>query len=434
MPTVSVYTLGCKVSQYESEALLEELVRRGFTPVEFDTTADVYVINTCTVTAESDRKSRQYIRRALSTNPDAVVAVMGCYSQRSANEVAAICGVKIVIGTADKMKVADLVTEYLSGKREGQYISAPSLDGEKFEKMCVNRAPRTRAYVKIEDGCESRCSYCAIRHARGPVRSKLPDDVIAEVEGLYKNGTREVVLTGIETGSYGRDLDGDVDLAKIILELDRRGSCERLRLGSLAPELVGEKFITRVKDAAILTPHFHLSVQSGSDTVLRLMRRRYTREYALETVELFRKHIDGVQFTTDLMVGFPGETEKCFLETVDFVRKARFLDAHVFAYSEREGTDAVSLPNSVPKKERQRRSRELIRVVKEVRDEILDGIVGEERILSCILETEKNGQFTAHSDEFIEVSVFAPENRQGDIVKVLPVSHNNGVILGKLIK
>ena len=432
MPTVSAYTLGCKVSQYESEALLEEFARRGYTPVDFDTPADVYVINTCTVTAESDRKSRQFIRRAVSKNPDAVVAVMGCYSQRAANEVAAIDGVDIVIGTADKMKVVDLAIEYLDGKRAGQYISAPPLDNEKFEPMCVKEAPRTRAYVKIEDGCESRCSYCAINFARGPVRSKSPADVISEVEGLYKNGTREVVLTGIETGSYGRDLGGECDLTGIILELDKRESCERLRLGSLAPELVGEKFVLRVKDAKILTPHFHLSMQSGSDTVLRLMRRRYSRTYALETIELFRKHIPGVQFTTDLMVGFPGETEECFLETVDFVRRAKFLDAHVFAYSEREGTDAVSLPNPVPKKERQRRSKELMKVVREVRDEILDGIVKGEKPLCCILETAEDGYFTAHSDEFIEVHVPAPEKRQGDRVIVIPVSHKNGIVYGKL--
>ena len=432
MPTVSAYTLGCKVSQYESEAILEEFAARGFTPVEFDTPADVYVINTCTVTAESDRKSRQFIRRAISTNPSAVVAVMGCYTQRASVEVAAIAGVDIVIGTANKMKVVDLAIEYLNGKRKGQYVSNPPLDNEKFEPMCVKSAPRTRAYVKIEDGCESRCSYCAINFARGPVRSKSPADVISEVEGLYKNGTREVVLTGIETGSYGRDLDGECDLAGIILELDRRKSCERLRLGSLAPELVGEKFILRVKDAKILTPHFHLSMQSGSDTVLRLMRRRYSRKYALETIELFRKHIPGVQFTTDLMVGFPGETEECFLETVDFVRRAKFLDAHVFAYSEREGTDAVSLPNSVPKKERQRRSRELMKVVKEVRDSILDGIVDSKKQLSCILETEEDGRFTAHSDEFIAVSVFAPGKGQGDRVNIIPVSHKNGVVYGEI--
>lgn len=433
MPKIAVYTLGCKVSQYESEAVLEEFVKRGFTAVEFDTPADVYVINTCTVTAESDRKSRQFIRRAIGKNPDAVVAVMGCYTQRAPMDVAAIDGVDIVVGTADKMSVVDKAIAILEGRLVGQQVFAPPLDGEGFEKMCVKNAPRTRAYVKIEDGCESRCSYCAIRHARGPVRSKAVDDVIAEVEGLYKNGTREVVLTGIETGSYGKDFDFEYGLADMILELDRRGSCERLRLGSLAPELVGEKFITKVKDAKILAPHFHLSMQSGSDTVLRLMRRRYSREYALRTIEQFRGNIPGVQFTTDLMVGFPGETEECFLETVDFARRARFLDAHVFVYSEREGTDAVNLPGVVPKAERQRRSRELQRVIREVRDSILDGIVAEGKILTCILETEENGVYTAHSDEFITVAVSAPENKQGDIVKVAPVSHKNGIVQAKLV-
>ena len=433
MPKIAVYTLGCKVSQYESEAVLEEFVKRGFTAVEFDTVSDVYVINTCTVTAESDRKSRQFIRRAIGKNPNAVVAVMGCYSQRAPLEVAAIDGVNIVVGTADKMSVVDTAIAILDGKITGQQVSAPALEGEKFEKMCVKNAPRTRAYVKIEDGCESRCSYCAIRHARGPVRSKAVDDVIAEVEGLYKNGTREVVLTGIETGSYGKDFDFEYGLADMILELDRRGSCERLRLGSLAPELVGERFINKVKDAKILTPHFHLSMQSGSDTVLRLMRRRYSRDYALKTIAQFRENIPGVQFTTDLMVGFPGETEECFLETVDFVRRARFLDAHVFVYSEREGTDAVNLPGVIPKAERQRRSKELQRVVKEVRDEILDEIVATKKTLTCILETEENGAYTAHSDEFIAVVVNAPENKQGDIVMVAPVSHKNGIVYAELI-
>ena len=427
MSTFAIYTLGCKVSQYESEAIAEASLARGLFPAEPNAPADIFIVNTCTVTAESDRKCRQVIRRAISLNPGAVVAVCGCYSQRAANEVALIDGVDIVIGTQDKLTLVDLTLAYLNGEREGQYISAPSLDGAKFEKMCVTDAPRTRAYVKIEDGCESRCAYCAIRHARGPVRSKPQDEVIREVEGLYARGTREVVLTGIETGSYGRDLDG-VDLAGLILTLDARGSCERLRLGSLAPELVGADFIHRVRSARILAPHFHLSMQSGSDTVLRLMRRRYTVARALETMALFREAFPGVQFTTDLMVGFPGESEECFEETLDFVRRARFLDAHVFVYSEREGTDAVGFDGSVPKAERRRRAKILTAEVKRIRDEILSGIVNEKKPLYCILETEEDGLYTAHSDEFIEVSVAAPEKRQGDRVKVLPVSHKSGIV------
>lgn len=431
MSTFAIYTLGCKVSQYESEAMAEAFLARGLSRAEPDAPADIFIVNTCTVTAESDRKCRQVIRRAISLNPRAVVAVCGCYSQRAADEVAGIDGVDIVIGTQDKLTLVDLTLAYLSGEREGKYISAPSLEGAKFEKMCVTDAPRTRAYVKIEDGCESRCAYCAIRYARGPVRSKPQDEVIREVEGLYARGTREVVLTGIETGSYGRDLDG-VDLAGLILALDARGSCERLRLGSLAPELVGADFIHRVRSARILAPHFHLSMQSGSDTVLRLMRRRYTVARALETMALFREAFPGVQFTTDLMVGFPGESEECFEQTLEFVRRARFLDAHVFVYSEREGTDAVNFDGSVPKAERRRRAKILTAEVKRIRDEILSHIVDAGKPLSCILEAEENGVFTAHSDEFIEVSVAAPDKKQGDRVKVLPVSHKNGIVSGIL--
>ena len=428
MPSVAVYTLGCKVAQYESEAIAEGFLLRGLSVVDVGTPADIFVINTCTVTAESDRKCRQMIRRAISLNPDAVVAVCGCYSQRAAEEVVRISGVDIVIGTDNKMSIIPICLDYLSGGRDGKYISVAPLDNAKFEPMCITAAPRTRAYVKIEDGCESRCSYCAIRHARGPVRSKPPAEVIAEVEGLYKSGTREIVLTGIETGSYGRDLDCSIDLAELILMLDGRKSCERLRLGSLAPELVGESFVKRIKDAGILVPHFHLSMQSGSDTVLRLMRRRYTSRHALDTMALFRENIPHVQFTTDLMVGFPGETEECFEQTLDFVRRARFIDAHVFVYSEREGTEAPSLPNPVPKPERKRRAAELSRLVREIRDSILDGMVSEGRALSSILETPKDNGFTAHSDEFAELFVIAPDKKQGDLVKVVPVSHKNGVI------
>lgn len=433
MPTVSVYTLGCKVSQYESEAIAEGFAARGVIPVENGTAADVYVINTCTVTAESDRKCRQIIRRAIALNPNATVAVCGCYSQRAKDEVAKIDGVDIVIGTAAKMSVIDLCLEYLLGKREGQYISVPPLDGEGFEPMCVKGTPRTRAYVKIEDGCESRCSYCAIRHARGPVRSKPPAEVIAEVEALYRSGTREVVLTGIETGSYGKDFDYKYTLADLITELDERGSCERLRLGSLAPELVGAEFVEKVKNAKILVPHFHLSMQSGSDTVLRLMRRRYSRSGALEAIDRFRREIAGVQFTTDLMVGFPGESAECFDETLDFVRRARFLDAHVFVYSEREGTDAVKLSGSVPKEERRRRAKLLTKEIRKIRDELLTEVIESGRELSCILEAYEGGAYSAHSDEFIAVSVKAPENMQGERVRVLPVSHKNGIVSGVLV-
>ena len=432
MPRVGLYTLGCKVSQYETEAIAEEFQRRGYDVVDFDDFADAYVINTCTVTAESDRKSRQMIRRAISKNKSAVVAAVGCYTQRSPSEVAAIEGVSVVLGTQDKMKVVSLVEQRLRGELPS-YVSAPSLDGATFEPMCIERAPRTRGYVKIEDGCECRCSYCAIADARGPVRSKPKDDIIAEVEALYKRGTSEIVLTGIETGSWGVDLGGGEGLADLILELDRRHSCDRLRLGSLAPELIGRSFVEKVKHASILTPHFHLSMQSGSDKILKLMRRRYLRARALENVALIRDAIPDVQLTTDLMVGFPSEEESDFLDTVSLLHEARFLDAHVFAYSKRAATPAASFPNQVEESVKKERSRILIEEKEKQKAQILDELLKEGKPMSAILETYSDGSYSAHTDSFVEISVQAAPGREGELIKVAPVSRKGGVLICKLI-
>ena len=433
MKRVGLYTLGCKVSQYETEAIGEEFERRGFSVMPFDSVCDAYVINTCTVTAESDRKSRQIIRRAISRNPDAVVAVVGCYSQRAPEELLGIEGVDIVIGTDGKLDVVGRVEFMLDNPACERYSSVTNLDEAQFEPMTVTKAPRTRAYVKIEDGCESKCTYCAISPARGRVRSKLPQDVISEVEGLYKSGTREIVLTGIETGSYGKDFDFDYGLGDLILELEKRGSCERIRLGSLAPELIGKSFVDKVKACKILAPHFHLSIQSGSDNVLRKMKRRYSRAMALENIRYIKENIPKAEFTTDLMVGFPGESEEDFLETVSFAKEVRFIDAHVFAYSRREGTPAAYYDGQIPENVKKERSKRLIAVKNEVRDSVLDALVKGKEPLSVVLETYENGCYSAHSDSFVEVSVEGAQGLHGEIVEVIPVSHRDGIIIGKLI-
>ena len=430
----ATYTLGCKVSQYESTALAEELERLGLREVDFTEPADAYVINTCTVTAESDAKSRKYIRRALRQNPNAVIAVMGCYSQRSPEQVAAIEGVSIVAGTADKMKLAPMIVEMLSAREnEPPIVITKSLDGEKFEPMTITRPERTRAYVKIEDGCECRCTYCAIADARGPVRSKRPEDVIAEVEGLYKSGTREIVLTGIETGSYGADFSEKYDLGDLIAELDRRGSCERIRLGSLAPELISEKFIAKVGKTKILAPHFHLSMQSGSDSVLRGMKRRYNTEMALHNMSVIRAAFPSATFTTDLMVGFPGETEEDFLATVEFVNKARFLDCHVFAYSRREGTPAAEYDGQIPEDVKRSRSEILIAEKNKVRDSVLLEICERGELLSCIFETVKGRVWTSHSDTFVAVRAESDCDLAGRLVLVKPLRVENGTIWGEIL-
>ena len=432
MRSVGLYTLGCKVSQYETEAIGETFEKHGFTVMPFDSVCDAYVINTCTVTAESDRKSRQMIRRAIKRNPDAVVAVVGCYSQRTPEELLKIDGVDIVLGTDKKLEVVGRVEFMLEDRGEQPFCKIEDLNKAVFEPMAITKAPRTRAYVKIEDGCESRCTYCAIASARGRVRSKLPSDVIREVEGLYASGTREIVLTGIETGSYGRDFDFDYTLADLIVELDRRGSCERIRLGSLAPELIGRDFVNKVKGAKILAPHFHLSIQSGSDRVLKGMKRRYSRAMALENIRYIKENIPKAAFTTDLMVGFPGESEEDFLDTVSFVREVGFIDAHVFAYSKRRGTPAANYEGQVDEEKKRSRSARLIAEKNAVRDSVLDSIVKEGAPLSAVLETYDSGSYTAHSDSFIEISVEAPEGMHGEIVDVIPVSHKDGVIIAKL--
>lgn len=435
--TVALYTLGCKVSQYETEAVAEAFSDLGFKIVDFSDASDVYVINTCTVTAESDRKSRQIIRRAYRKNPDAIIAVMGCYSQRSPGEVARIEGVDLVIGTHEKMTLPRRVTDLLSGV-DVEKISVGCLDGVPFEPMSVRGTPRTRAYVKIEDGCEAKCSYCAISAARGPVRSKPMDEVIREVEGLSSAGVSEVVLTGIETGSWGRDLPGRPDLGDLIAELDRRGSCYRIRLGSLAPELVGESFAKKVKDLKILAPHFHISLQSGSDAVLRAMRRRYTRAAALENIKRLKSLLPSAQFTTDLMVGFPGESEEDFLDTLSFVGEAPFLDAHVFAYSKREGTPAATMDGQIPEEVKRQRSARLIAEKNRVRDKILDGLVRDGTPMDAILESFDCGAYSAHTDSFVELRVLGSDGKElpcglgGRRVKVIPVSHENGIASARI--
>jgi len=437
--SVGLYTLGCKVSQYETEAVGEAFSERGFAVLPFSEPCDVYVINTCTVTRESDRKSRQFIRRAVKTNPRAVVIVIGCYSQRAPDEVAAIEGVSAVIGTELKMTAPDVAERMLRDISEGRepekYTVTTDVTRATFEPMTVKRAPRTRAYVKIEDGCESKCTYCAISGARGRVRSKPREDVIREVESLYKSGTREVVLTGIETGSYGRDFDEKYDLADLICELDARHSCERLRLGSLAPELINKSFVTRVKNSTILCPHFHLSLQSGSNAVLGRMKRRYSREMAMAVIDDIRANIKGATFTTDLMVGFPGETEEDFLETVDFVRWARLLDAHVFAYSKRDGTPAATYPDQIPEETKRERSETLIRVKNSVRDELLSEIVSDGDELVAIAESrDAENVWSAHTASFVEVSFKCDAEISGEFVKLRPVTVKSGIVHCEMIK
>lgn len=434
MYTVGLYTLGCKVSQYETEAVAEAFAEYGFRILNFDLVCDVYVINTCTVTEESDRKSRQIIRRAVRKNPAAKIIVMGCYSERSAEAIAEIFGVGAIIGTDGKLLAPKLALDLISGEIAAPFIAKQPLECAKFEKMTVRHAPRTRAYVKIEDGCDSKCTYCAIKEARGAVRSKAAAEVVSEVEELSAGGTAEIVLTGIEVAAYGKDFTEKYGLSELLCELDERGSCQRIRLGSLAPELIGEKFALAASKLKILVPHFHVSVQSGSNKVLAAMKRRYTKERALENIERLRSLIPEATFTADIMVGFPGEDEKDFEESLDFVKRARLLDAHVFAFSRRSGTEAYDMKNQVPEAVKRQRSKRMIDEKNAVRDSVLSDIVKAGRLLPSVLESRAGEYFIAHSDTFVELRVKCAGEIPGQVVYVKPHYHKDGVIYGEIQK
>ncbi len=432
--TAGIYTLGCKVNQYESEAIAEGLQEIGFTLLPPTEVCSLYVINTCTVTAESDRKARQFIRRALSHNPDAYILVTGCLAQVDAAQVATIRGVDYVCGNREKMSVIDAAGTLLAQgrKNDAPIIAVPSLDAAPFEAMQIKRFDRTRAYVKIEDGCESRCAYCIIPRARGKIRSKAPADVLAEVRALAEGGCREVVLTGIETSAYGKDL-GDYDLADLLCDLDRESGIARIRLGSLDPSLIRDDFVSRIASLRSLAPHFHLSLQSGSSHVLRLMRRRYSAEMAYAAIERLRAAFPQLGLTADVIVGFPQETDADFAETLDFLGRARFLDAHIFAYSKRPGTEAAEMDGQIDESIKHARSNALIAAQASLHAKLLDAAVSAAEPQSVLFETKQGNIFRGHTPTFYEVEVEADGcDLRGREMTVTPVAHDNIRLIGKL--
>ena len=431
MKRVGLYTLGCKVAQYETEAIAEYFEAFGYTVSDFNERNDVYVINTCTVTAEADKKSRQIIRRAKRQNPDAKILVCGCYSQRTPDEIEKMPEVDAVIGSGGKLRLVRIAEELLSGRAKVSDVT--DIYNEPFEPMRITRGPRTRVYVKIEDGCESKCSYCAIPSARGNVRSKPANDVIEEVEALTKSGVPEIVLTGIETGSYGKDFGTGYGLGDLLAELDQRKSAERIRLGSLAPELIGSEFAEKIKGLGILAPHFHVSIQSGSDRTLAAMRRRYTRNRALENIKRIKDYIPDATFTTDLMVGFPGETEEDFLETVSFAEEVEFLSAHVFCYSRRKNTVAAELPDQIPEAVKHDRSHRLIERIESISHRVLDDIIEKQDLLDCIFEEQRGEMWYGHSACFAEVMISSNKDLHGKKLSVLPIRREGNIIIGKTI-
>lgn len=432
--TVGIYTLGCKVNQYESEAIAEELEKNGLSIMPASSVCDAYVINTCTVTAESDRKARQFIRRAISKNPSAFIVVTGCLAQSAPEDIAKINGVDCIIGNTNKLLAATSIVKLMERgvKNAVPEIIVEDIDNAAFEQMSIKKFDRTRAYVKIEDGCENKCSYCIIPSARGKVRSKDPDELLNEVRELVKGGCREIVLTGIETASYGKDLDG-VSLADILCKVDKIEGIGRVRLGSLDPSLIKPDFVKKIASLPSLAPHFHLSLQSGSDKILGLMRRKYNSKMAMNAIELLRNEIPNVKFTTDVIVGFPGESEEDFENTVEFVKKAKFLTVHIFPYSKRKGTPAEKMNDQVSTEEKSRRLHRLEAEVSAVRKSILLEEIERAPIRSVLFESFDGNYAYGHTDDFIEVAVTADNPLRSELHEVRLTHSDGSLCFGEII-
>ncbi len=411
MKSVSVCTLGCKVNQYESEAMINLFLESGYEVKSFDEKCDIYVINTCTVTQMGDRKSRQMIHRALKLNPKAFVAVVGCYSQVSPDEVKKIEGVSLVLGTKDRGKIVELCEAHINEK-EKKVIVDDIMKQREYEDMWVSSySSKTRAFVKIEDGCTEFCTYCIIPYARGPVRSRSLESITEEVKALRDNGFKEIVLTGIHLASYGKDTKENT-LLDVICAVSKIDGIKRVRLGSLEPRILTEDFVKAISSIENICDHFHIALQSGCEETLKRMNRKYTAKEYKKGVDTLRKYFKNPAIATDIMVGFPGETQEEFQESLNFAKELKLADAHVFAYSNRKGTKADRLPNQVDKSQKNERSKEMISALKESQREYLEGFVGKEG--EVLFEQEiKKGIYEGHLTNYVKVHIKSDEDLSG---------------------
>ena len=424
---IAICTLGCKVNQYETQAMERELTARGHALVPFEGPADAYIINTCTVTAVSDKKSRQMIRRARKQSPDAIVAVCGCYPQTHPEDVRQL-DVDLIAGTGDRMKFLDLL-ESAVREREPVVNLDEALRRRAFEVLPAGGlAARTRAMLKVEDGCVNFCSYCIIPYARGPVRSLPLELAIEETRRLREEGYREIVLTGIEISSWGRDLPGKPELIDLIEAVCREAGDMRVRLGSLEPRTITEDFCRRAVALANLCPHFHLSMQSGCDATLKRMNRKYDARRYKESVDLLNGFFGRPAVTTDLIVGFPGETEEEFAATLDFIRACAFAEMHIFPYSIRPGTPAAEM-EQIPKAVKEERAARAAAVAEEMHRDYLAACIGQ--TFDVLFEQPVDGLYQGHAPNYMTVAVRGEElHNRTPPVKI--VGSKDGILLGEL--
>lgn len=423
MRKAALYNLGCKVNFYETEAMAQLLEEAGYEIVGFEEKADVYVINTCSVTNIADRKSRQMIHRAKKRNPDSVVVAAGCYVQAAGSKLREDRAVDIMIGNNRKTELAGILEEYFAGKRTEKPECVIDIDGTReYEQLGIKKgSEHTRAFVKVQDGCNQFCSYCIIPYVRGRVRSRRPEEVVEEAAKLVAQGYQEIVLSGIHLSSYGVDFaeEESLSLLELMVRLDRIEGLKRMRLGSLEPRIITEDFVRKMAGLRTVCPHFHLSLQSGSDEVLRRMNRHYTGEEFKRSCECLRKWFDNPAITTDVIVGFPQETDREFGETVKFVRDIRFYEMHVFKYSKREGTRAANMEGQVGEPVKSARSDILLGIGREMSAEYRKSLIGQERevLMEERIVMDGTAYLAGYTKEYVKAAVLWDETLKGKMVK-----------------
>ncbi len=427
MKSIALHNLGCKVNGYEMDVMQQILKENGYKIVPFDETADIYIINTCTVTNIADQKSRQMLHRAKKKNPDAVVVAVGCYVQTGEDKIAMDPAIDLAVGNNRKKDIAVILEKYLEEREKDKTLQKTAVidinQTKEYEEMTLPveasawTREHTRAYVKIQDGCNQFCSYCIIPYARGRVRSRMEEDILTEVSGIVKMGCQEIVLTGIHISSYGVDR-GKAELLQLLYKLNEVEGLHRIRLGSLEPAIITEEFVQKISTFQKLCPHFHMSLQSGCDETLRRMNRHYTTREYLEKVEMLRKYFDRPAITTDVIVGFPGETEEEFLCTEAFLEKVRFYEMHIFKYSKRQGTRAAVMEQQVPDSVKTQRSNRLIRLEQWMSKEYRQSFMGED--IEVLLEEQKeiDGNFyqIGHTKQYIKAALKTQEDMRNHMV------------------
>lgn len=424
-----IYTLGCKVNQYETQAIEALLVSRGHKPCAEGEIADAVIVNTCAVTAEAGRKSRQAIHRLREENPGAVAAVLGCYSQLSPDAVQKL-GADIVYGTADRLKLIDAVEKAVA-TGEGEKALDKPFERRVFEELPAGAVSgHTRALLKIQDGCVNFCSYCIIPYTRGRVRSLPMEAAVRQAAELDRQGYRELVITGIEIASYGVDLPGKPDIADVVCAIADAAPHMRLRLGSIEPSVITEDFCKKIAACGSVCRHFHLSLQSGCDATLKAMNRKYDTARFYEAMQLLRRYFPDCGMTCDVIVGFPGETEEHQLETLDFLKKAQFSDAHIFPYSRRPGTPADKMDGQIDRATKAKRSKQARAVVAETRSAFLESMIG--KTLPVLFETKEGECWQGHSDNYLEVRAEG-ENLRGTVHNVRIDAVSEGILVGNVI-